>query len=121
MEKHIKFGFGPGAEEMLVQAKRNERNEDYSIFLDGDLCQMHAQSEFLRGHGISVKFNNVYPCVKPCDEEKVFRLIWKYKCEGWHHYIKQYEKFGICTKELFSSVLDKQCERERAKWERENK
>ncbi len=106
---------------MLKQAIKNESHEDYSVYLTGDLSQMSAQAEFLRSHDIKVKFNNVYPCVKPSDEEKVFQLIWKHKCDGWHHYIKQYEKFDICTQEQFSNVLNAQCDRERAEWDRKNK
>ncbi len=121
MEKRVKFGFGPGALDMIVQAGKDERHEDYSVYLTGDLCQMSTQAKSLQSRGISVKFNNAYPCVKPCDEEKVFQLIWEHKCEGWHHYIKQYEKFSICTQEQFSKVLNAQCDREREEWDRRNK
>lgn len=117
----MEFGFGPGALEMLIQAKKDEKHKDYSIWLEGDLCQMSAQNEFLIAHGISVKFNNVYPCVRPCDKKKTFQLFWDYKCDGWWHYFREYEELEICTKEEFQRALDIQCERSKAKWEKEKK
>lgn len=107
----VSFGFGPGAFDMLVQAKKDERHEEYSVYLDGDLCQMSAQARFLQSFGgIDVKFNNVYPCVRPCDKEQTFKLLWKYKCEGWWNYQDIYEELGICSKEEFKETLTKWCE-----------
>lgn len=108
--ERVSFGFGPGALDMLVQAKKNESHEEYSIWLTGDLCQMHAQHKFLISHGIDVQFNNVYPYVRECDKEKTFQLIWKYKCDGWWHYDKEYAELGICTKEEFKETLNKWCD-----------
>ena len=109
-DEKIRLTFGPGALGMLAQASLDERNEDYSICLDGDLCQMSAQANFLRSHGIDVKFNNVYPCVRPCDKEKVFKLIWDRKCDGWWHYQKEYAELGICDKEEFKETLNRWCD-----------
>ena len=103
----MRFGFSHGALNMLVQAKKNESHKDYSIYLNGDLCQMSAQEKFLKSHGVDVKFNNVYPCVRTCDEERTFRLMWEYKCDGWWHYDKEYIKFNICSKEEFKETLTK--------------
>ena len=108
MKKDIQIGLG--AFGMMEQAIKNESNEKYSVYLAGDLCQMSAQSDFLKAHGIDVKFNNVYPCVKECDKKEVFQLIWHHKCDGWWHYDKQYVELGICTKEEFRRTLTKQCE-----------
>lgn len=110
MVEKVRFGFGPGALDMLGQAKKNERHDDYSIYLDGDLCSMSAQKDFLIGHGVSVKFNNVYPCVRECDKERTFQLMWKYKCDGWWLYSKQYLELDICTKEEFKDTLDRWCD-----------
>lgn len=99
--------FGPGALNMLQQALRDETHKDHSVYLRGDLCQMSAQANFLTSHGVDVKFNNVYPCVKPCDEEKTFKLLWKFKLEGWWHYDNQYIELSICTKEEFEKALHK--------------
>ena len=110
MEEKIKFGIAPGTLNMLVQARKNESNKDYSISLTGDLCQMSAQTKFLKEHGVDVKFNNVYPCVRPCDKEKTFLLIWTYKCDGWWNYKEEYEELNICSKEKFKTTLKKWCE-----------
>lgn len=106
----IGFSFAPGVINILEQAKKNERHEKYSVYLDGDLCVMSAQSEFLKTHGVDVQFNNVYPCVRECDKEKTFKLLWEYKCEGWWLYQKQYAELGICTKEEFKETLSKWCD-----------
>lgn len=109
--ERIEFGFGPGAFDMLVQAKKNECNEEYSVYLNGDLCQMSAQAKFLKSFGgIDVKFNGVYPCVRPCDKEETFKLFWKYKCEGWWNYENEYVELKICTKEEFTTVFHKWCD-----------
>jgi len=108
--ERIKFGFAPGALNMLIQAKKDESHEEYSIYLTGDLCQMAAQSTFLKLHGIDVQFNNVYPCVQECDKQETFQLIWKYRCNGWWHYDEQYAELGICTKEEFKEILNQWCE-----------
>ncbi len=105
--KRIKFGFAPGALDMLKQAKKDERHEEHTVHLTGDLCQMNAQSVFLKSHGIDVQFNNVYPCVKECEKKETFELLWKYKCHGWWHYSSQYVKLGICTDAEFMETLSK--------------
>lgn len=85
--------------------KDGNNYKDYSVHLTGDLCQMSAQHDFLRNHGISVRLSNVYPCIRPCDEKRVFELIWLYKCEGWWHYMDQYVRLGICTEQQFKDYL----------------
>lgn len=107
-DDRLSFGFAPGALDMLYQAKRNECNEEYSVYLNGDLYQMSAQARFLKSFGgIDVKFNNVYPCVRPCDKEKTFKLMWKYKCEGWWHYENEYVELKLCTNEEFKTIFNK--------------
>ncbi len=96
--------------DMIQQGIKDESNENYSIYLSGDLCQMSAQADFLRSHGVDVEFNNVYPCVKECDKKEVFQLIWHHKCDGWWHYDKQYAELGICTKEKFKETLHNWCD-----------
>ena len=86
------------------------RDPDYSVFLSGDLSQMANQERFLVEHGIDVSHNNVYPCLKPCDKERAFKLIWKHKCDGWWHYSSQYAKLGICSEDEFKETLSKWCE-----------
>ena len=93
---------------MMMKGIDDERNDDYSVYLKGDLHQMNNQEQFLSHYGISVKFNNVYPCVRPCDTEITFRLLWDNKCDGWWHYASQYVELGICTQEEFSEVLTQQ-------------
>lgn len=117
----MRLSFGPGALDMLLIAKQNQSNDDYSVYLEGDLCQMSAQKNFLMRHGISVKHNGVYPCVKPCDKKKVFQLLWDYKADGWWHYDVHYYKLEICTREEFRKALDRQCEKSEEEWQREKK
>ena len=102
-----------GAFDMIARGIANESNEEYSVYLKGDLCQMDAQHKFLTRWGISVKFNNVYPCVRECDKEKTFKLLWEKRCDGWWHYDAQYVALGICTPDEFSAALTRQCERDR--------
>jgi hypothetical protein len=108
--ERVQFRFGPGAFDMLMQGKKNESHEEYSVYLTGDLCQMSSQARFLKYHGVDFKFNNVYPCVKPCDREKTFKLLWKYKCDGWWNYQAEYAELGICDKEEFMKTLNKWCD-----------
>ena len=83
----------------------DETNVDYTFYLTGDLCQMSAQKRFLIDRGISVQQNNVYPCVRECDKKKALQMIWDSKCEGYHHYDKEYVELGICTKDEFWEYL----------------
>ncbi len=47
-----------GAFDMIARGIANESNEEYSVYLKGDLCQMDAQHKFLTRWGISVKLSN---------------------------------------------------------------
>ncbi len=106
----IGFSFAPGVINILGRAKKNERHDEHTVYLDGDLCQMAAQATFLKNHGIDVQFNNVYPCVKESEKQEIFEFIWKYKCNGWWNYSEQYEVLGIATKEEFKQILSKWCD-----------
>jgi len=75
------------------------------LWLDGDLCQMGNQADFLRRNGFSLRRQNVYSIVKPEDAERALRLIWKNKVDGWWHYCDKYVQFGICTKQEFKDAL----------------
>ena len=83
----------------------DDKNKDFTFYLDGDLCQMSAQKDFLQEKGIETQQNNVYPCVRECDKEKALSLIWEFRCKGWWHDEKQFVELGICTKEKFWKVL----------------
>jgi len=107
----IAFGFAPGVLNILATAKRDERHDEHTVYLKGDLCQMAAQATFLKNHGIDVEFNNVYPCVKESEKQDTFELLWKFKCNGWWNYADTYEELNICTKEEFHKTLNNWCER----------
>jgi len=112
-------GFGKGIDSGVVnilhQASKNEHHEEYSIYLNGDLCQLSAQASFLREYGVRVKFNNVYPCVRPCDKKRTFELIWEHKCDGWWHYDRIYAELDICDQEKFRATLNSWCEMKKNK------
>ena len=108
--ERIGFTVAPGVYDILAQAKKNERYEEHTVHLSGDLCQMAAQATFLKDYGIDVEFNNVYPCVRESEKEDAFKLIWKYKCSGWWNYENEYAELGIATKDVFREALRKWCE-----------
>jgi len=108
--ERMRFSVAPGVAGILKQAQKDERHEEHTVYLSGDLCQMAAQATFLRNLGIDIQFNNVYPCVRVCDAEEAFQMIWKYKCNGWWHYSNQYVELGICTEDEFKETLSKWCE-----------
>ena len=107
------FAIAPGVVNILKQAKKDERHDEHTVYLDGDLCQMAAQATFLRNHGIDVEFNNVYPCVKESEKQEAFEFIWKYKCNGWWNYETQYIELNICTKEEFKQTLSEWCDNQK--------
>ena len=86
---------------LIESAISEEKNEDYSFYLEGDLCQMSSQREALNSRGVQTKQNNVYPCVKECDKTKALTIIWENRVEGWWHYEDLYVKRNICTKDEF--------------------
>jgi hypothetical protein len=112
MKEEIGFSIAPGVINILGQAKKNERHDEHTVYLDGDLCQMAAQATFLKNHGIDVEFNNVYPCVKESEKEEAFQLIWKFKCNGWWNYRDEFAELNICTKEEFKKTLTGWCDNE---------
>jgi hypothetical protein len=93
--------------DLLKSAITDERNEEYSFFLSGDLSQMSNQRTFLSNRGFSLKQNNVYPCLRKCDVEKAMKLIWEQKADGWWHYCDKYVELNICTKEDISNYWNK--------------
>lgn len=94
--------------DLINSAIKDDGNEKFSFYLDGDLSQMSSQRRFLSERGIVIQQNNVYPCLRECDVEKAMRLIWEQRCDGWWHYKPQYLKYGICTEEDFTNRL-KRC------------
>ena len=68
--ERMRFSVAPGVAGIMRQAKKDERHEEHTVHLTGDLCQMAAQSTFLKNLGVDVQFNNVYPCVKECDQQE---------------------------------------------------
>jgi len=92
---------------LLAAAVNDERNENYSFFLDGDLSQMSSQRRFLNERGIQTRQNNVYPCLRESDVLKALQLIWEQRCDGWWHYRDKYVELNICTKEDFNNRLQR--------------
>ena len=68
---------------LLNSAIKNERSEEFTFFLSGDLSQMSNQRNFLNSRGIKTKQNNVYPCLRQSDVSEALGLIWKNKVDGW--------------------------------------
>ena len=92
----------------LVQSAINkERNTEFTFYLSGDLNQMSIQRSFLNGRGIETKQNDVYPCLRSSDVERALTLIWKFRVEGWWHYMEQYKNYNICTEDEFMNRLRK--------------
>jgi len=92
---------------LLSSAIGDERNSDFTFFLQGDLMQMSSQRSFLNSHGIETKQNNVYPCVRQCDVASALQLIWSQKAAGWWHYMDKYVEYSICTKDEFLAYLNR--------------
>lgn len=91
--------------DLIDSAINNERSEKFTFFLDGDLCQMASQRNFLNSRGIETRQNNVYPCLRWDDVEKALSLIWRNNVEGWWHYKELYVKYNICSEEEFREKL----------------
>jgi hypothetical protein len=92
-------------ENLLFSAINNERNENYSFCLRGDLCQMSEQRSFLNSRGIQTEQNDVYPCLKSIDIKNALKLIWSNRVEGWWHYKDEYVEYSICSEEDFRNRL----------------
>lgn len=85
---------------------RKGHQAGFQYLLDGDLCQMSTQEEFLRSHGFDVGRCNVYPAVRTEEEfKRALRAIWENKVAGWWHYKDKYGKYGICTAEKCDAAL----------------
>lgn len=80
-------------------------NENFTFFLDGDLCQMGTQREFLSSRGIKTQQCNVYPCLKKSDVKRALSLIWEFRVPGWWHYKSFYIQHEICTEEQYINRL----------------
>ena len=91
--------------ELFKAAKDDEKNLGYTFFLNGDLSQMSNQRSFLSSKGISLKQNNVYPCLRDIDVKKALTLIWENRVDGWWHYKERYVQHEICTEEQFNNRL----------------
>ena len=83
----------------------NNDKDEFTFYLDGDLCQMSNQRWFLSECGVEVRQNNVYPCLRQKDVPRALTLIWQRKCDGWWHYKEKYVQYGICTEEEFYNRL----------------
>ena len=99
------FEVDPGVLGLMSSAVAGATAQGYTFTLEGDLCQMSTQKQFLQGRGFDVGQDDVYPCLKPEDKERALKMIWEGRVEGWWHYLKQYEKFNICTEEEFRVAL----------------
>ena len=66
------------------------------FLLNGDLCQMSAQKQFLQRRGYNVTQIDIYPAFNN-EEEYVRALadILDNKIEGWWNYSKQYKKYSL--------------------------
>ena len=93
--------------DLLSSAVQNEKNNDFTFFMQGDLMQMSTQRSFLNSHGVQTKQNNVYPCVRKCDVAQALGLIWQNKVAGWWHYMDNYIQYSVCTKEEFLAYLNR--------------
>lgn len=106
---------------LLGQAGQSSRDRPV-YFVDGDLCQMSAQQEFLRSKGYRLGFSDVYPGLYTEDDwKRALKDIWESRVEGWWHYLTHYQKYGICTKEQFDAALDARVARDREDRERERR
>lgn len=93
--------------DLLKSAVNGEENRNFSFYIEGDLCQMSAQRSFLNARGIETKQNNVYPCLRQEDVAEALHMIWDSKVEGWWHYMDDYVRHSVCTKEEFLAYLNR--------------
>jgi hypothetical protein len=111
----MRFTAGPGIG--LLANLDNERPEEYTFTIDGDLNQMAEQMIHLERAGFDVKKSNVYPVLKGSDKKAALTSIYAHRVAGWWHYKKEYAEFGICSNEEFDRELSAQVERERSQRE----
>lgn len=102
----IGIGLEPGVAGIIMSAGSNPR-EGFDFSLDGDLCQMSAQKQFLRDKGFAVDQSDVYPVLRKSDAKRAMKLIWKHRVDGWWSYKRHYVDMGICTEEEFKQALKK--------------
>jgi hypothetical protein len=83
--------------DLIKSAVNKETNEDYTVFLQGDLCQMSNLKKFLQSRGFDIKQNDVYPCLKKSDAKRALELIYKNRVDGWWNNWNEIIKLGIAT------------------------
>jgi len=121
-DKELGFSMKPGVGGLIDKAlNSSEADKEHNFSMRGDLSQMSAQATFLERNKVSVQYSNVYPMIRSCDVKHALQLIWNSKCEGYHHYDKEYMELGICTKEEFDEYLTKSVERQKREWNEEKK
>ena len=121
-DKKLRFSMTPGVGGLLSHALNDSKaSEEYNFSMRGDLGQMSAQASFLDRHNIPIQYSNVYPVIRSCDVKDALQLIWDSKCEGYHHYDKEYMELSICTKEEFDEYFTESIERQKREWDEEQK
>ena len=99
------IGFAGDSASLLFSAVAGA-NDAITFTFQGDLNQMSAQDRFLRSRGFKVGRRDVYPGVySETDFKAALTLIFQQRVAGWHHYNKEYVKYGICTNEEYRSAL----------------
>lgn len=118
-----RFGFTVSSGVLgLMSGANHARNTDYKFYMDGDLCQMSKQDDFLREQGFDVGRNDVYPCLRTQEEfDRAIKLIYDREVEGWWHYDKRLVEIKHCTQEQFSAKLNAYCEQQKRNREREDR
>jgi len=95
-----------GAVGLITAAVNHRDDQAYHYYLDGDLCQMSAQREFLVRRGMDVGQRDVYPVLRSEEDfKKALELLWRNRIAGWWHYHDKLIKYGICTEDEFKRAL----------------
>lgn len=76
--------------------------------LQGDLCQMYKQMDFLERKGLEVLIEGGIPYVKKDWYEYAVREIYETGITGWWNYKDDLISFNICTVEEFKKRLERQ-------------
>ncbi len=77
------------------------------LWIDGDLCQMMAQSKVLTNMGIKLRRSDIYRIVSGEDVKRALSIIWSQGVDGWWHYKKEFVENGICTAEQYIKRLQR--------------
>lgn len=93
----------------LLSSAGSNAPKEYDFSVQGDLCQMGAQKEFLQKRGFDLRQSDVYPVLKEEDKKDALEAIWNARVEGWWHYKETMVKLGICTAEDWDTALNVQC------------